>query len=1037
MPKVKDRAEHPTPKSEPKAKVPRKEPVLEEPCASVPKAADTVSAPVGTLALTGGSEESEVAQAVSAPSEQPLCIADAVTLDVGVSAFARPLEWSQPVEAPQDVQTYATMRTTVAYVQRELPSALRTLGHPQRDLMEFDPLSIAEKEGGSRRGQGYKEKWNDANSANALKTTTMYEASGNLMWLDTLLCSAGTQQDTLVRAEPGWQTIVEYQEQFFSSDRALLVEAGGVPPAGSAAEPNILIFPGEALTAFVTDSSVKPQEVGLRLVTGHAMVWAWYYGMACALHSSNNDLISALWDCALSTTIRLRLMTCPMAITRLSMTISESYKAHDRGMADTFVLWVQKALTLVDTKQRVQGNQMSAQKFADALNAQAVMFNGSKVTKQIALAAFAIEPLFTEQGRQCFSALQKIGSHFGHDLANSYAKLQMFVRLAKSCQTTDQQKNKKGDSLVHELGYIFSMLWLSLRRGLVGSKWFTLDVVDKKKDGTPGWYHMTEAKRLAVKYVLNLVAVLPLSKESHGQAFVTKISEGFNDGFCFVTHFSCKDPEGKGEDDIADGESSAMAVDGVPRPVDPIDENQLTIFIEGMPKAYSAAAELLFALYVGEHDADIKLVAAEVDVRVAVEQLDAKLGDVGRKIREIMKLGSTSVSVVEAGKEQAPLSLRALARANSGGGSDAAHGQAMQEERDRLWERAKIQRQKWVQLVSLKTVTKDGIAVALSKAKVCHDFKGVMNESHRGFIMSMDLLGESQTEPWKELWTAKGAYVEAALQYMISQTKPFDLSFCFDGRSRLSRHVAEHAISTAGVNIEELWIVYKSSDPKKRTTMGSKNKETVLAVVPGGRGRMQVKERNKVCEFNAAGETSTFDTTFTAVPPTRVSDLRRISIEDKEKLFPSSTQTSACPGHWTRSAGVPVFWNESKSMDFWMNWIRTWDLGVVVDLSPGSGALAAAAMKQSVQYVGVCQSTAHQVWLANAMNKVAVEMVADAKSPLFISDIANSLKTTFADLFDADLAHNDELSVSSSDGEGDCRDGAKTAMAKSVAKKTK
>jgi hypothetical protein len=401
-----------------------------------------------------------------------------------------------------------------------------------------------------------------------------------------------------------------------------------------------------------------------------------------------------------------------------------SYKAHDRGMADTFVLWVQKALTLVlvDSRQK-----MSAHKFADALNAQAVMLNGSKVSKQMSLAAFAIEPLFTEQGRQCLSALQKIGSHFGHDLANSYVKLQMFARLARSCHTNDQQKNKKDDSFVHELGYVFSLLWLTLRRELVGSKWFTQDIVDKKKDGSPGWYHMTEAKRMVVKYVLNLVAVLPLSAESHGHTFVMKIAEGFSDGFGFAKHFSRQDhdeSEGKGEDDTADGESSAMAVDGEPRPVDPIDENELTIFIEGMPKAYSAAAELLFAPYMGEHDADMKHVAAEVDVRAAVEQLDAKLGDVGRKLREIMKLGSTSVTIVEAGKEQAPLNLRALARANSGGGSDAAHGQAMQEERDKLWERAKLQRQKWVQLVNLKAVTKDGIASALSKAKVCHDFKG-------------------------------------------------------------------------------------------------------------------------------------------------------------------------------------------------------------------------------------------------------------------------------------------------------------------------
>ena len=616
-------------------------------------------------ANAGESGESKAVPASAVPASASAVPAS--TLDVGVSAFAQPFEWSPPAEAPQDVQTYATMRTTVAYVQRELPNALRTLGpagHPQRDLMEFDPLSIVEKGGGSRRGQGYKEKWNDANCANALETTTMYEASGNLMWLDTLLCSAGTQQDTLVRAEPSWQTVVEYQEQFFSSDGALLVEAGGVPPAGSDSEPNILIFPGEALTAVVQDTSVKPKEGGLRLVAGHAMVWAWYYGMACALHSPNNVLISALWDCALSTTIRLRLMTCPKAITKLSMTISESYKAHDRGMADTFVLWVQKALTLVDSRK------MSAQKFADAINAQTVMFNGSKVSKQMSLAAFAIEPLFTEQGRQCVSALQKIGSHFGHDLANSYVKLQMFVRLARSCHTNDQQKNKKDDSFVHELGNVFSLLWLTLRRGLVGSKWFTQDVVDKKKDGTPGWYHMTEAKRMAVKYVLNLVAVLPLSAESHGQTFVMKITERFSDGFGFAKHFSRQDhdeSEGKGEDDTADGESSAMAVDGVPPPVDPIDENELTIFIEGMPKAYSTAAELLFALYMGEHDADMKHVAAEVDVRVAVEQLDAKLGDVGRKIREIMKLGSTSVTVVEAGKEQAPLSLRALVRANSAG----------------------------------------------------------------------------------------------------------------------------------------------------------------------------------------------------------------------------------------------------------------------------------------------------------------------------------------------------------------------------------
>ena len=52
--------------------------------------------------------------------------------------------------------------------------------------------------------------------------------------------------------------------------------------------------------------------------------------------------------------------------------------------------------------------------------------------------------------------------------------------------------------------------------------------------------------------------------------------------------------------------------------------------------------------------------------------------------------------------------------------------------------------------VQLKTGV--GIAEALKKASgsgaFCRDFKGVVNESHRAFVLSGDLLHENTSDPW-------------------------------------------------------------------------------------------------------------------------------------------------------------------------------------------------------------------------------------------------------------------------------------------------
>ena len=108
-----------------------------------------------------------------------------------------------------------------------------------------------------------------------------------------------------------------------------------------------------------------------------------------------------------------------------------------------------------------------------------------------------------------------------------------------------------------------------------------------------------------------------------------------------------------------------------------------------------------------------------------------------------------------------------------------------------------------------------------------------------------------------------------------------------------------------------------------------------------------------------------------------------------------------------------------KSVPFWENWIKVWDLAVVVDLSPGSGALAAACMRSGVQYLGICASNAHVSWLTNQLTKTALQQISDAKSPLFLQDIAAQVREIFADFLDVDDAGDVEGSASST--ESPCR----------------
>ena len=143
--------------------------------------------------------------------------------------------------------------------------------------------------------------------------------------------------------------------------------------------------------------------------------------------------------------------------------------------------------------------------------------------------------------------------------------------------------------------------------------------------------------------------------------------------------------------------------------------------------------------------------------------------------------------------------------------------------------------------------------------------------------------------------------------------------------------------------------------------------------LPVSRTRVVTKPRS---EFSAVGEDSTHHTTFTGVPLGVPSTLAQISFQDKKLIFPGSgpTETEAKPDGWRRDS-IPLFWNESKGGDFWRMWLESFDIKAVVDMSPGSGQLALAALGKGRQYLGVLTDAHHLSWLTNIVDRESLRLL--------------------------------------------------------------
>lgn len=879
------------------------------------------------------------------------------------AAASSTLAW-QPVAAGAEVfaSTFKQMQGIVPLVLTLLPGHMEL----KSSLADISPLQIAE---GSSGTCGYKEIWNPARCQTSLTNNGVYEAGGNLFWLDTQLSTAGTSMDTLHRQDPGWPSIVELADQFFSS--AALDNVASVRTAGvSAVAPGRLIFP-LVLDAWASDLSALstgkcPSK--LNLASGHALVWAWYYAMMVSLHQKDGPMVRALYDCALSTTIRVRVLTEQSAIVLLALRSSESHAGAERALSDTFLGWSDKVLAIVDSK-------LSSARIASDLERQGVTFLGSKVSKQMVLSAQAIVSVMSPAAR---AALLGIDRAFGRSVVgHSYAKLQTVARLAKVGNSAEEA--------CELAAFVFGMMFLSMLRREVTPKFFRTDVIEKNKhDGSPGWFHMTAAKRLMVKHLIHCARCL--EPEDSCDIVSKKMVAAFGDPLSFRATF-CPVTDHSRPTDEGDAESQTPAT------------LQVDAVLEGLSKPAQGVGEILHSIYCGQYDREFKMLAAEPDLPNAVHACfdEGQNHELGRRLRAWMRSASSSTSVVSSSDTATVpgLSIRQLVRLGSEGGvSPEEKRDAIERERADLWRKAVAQRQRFVQFALLKTLDSAAIAELVKKAGSVSSGKFNLNEAHRGFFCSMDLLQEADSNAWVRPHTPRGPFVDACLAFLAAVDGPADFCFAFDGRSRAARRTIEDAFSKCK-HTQEMWVVYRLPDKvPRKVCFASEAREAAMVRLPCARVRLHTKPREA---FVAAGEQSTHDTTWTAVPACPVSHLPRMSIKCKKEIFSGMIVDTASPPKWKHD-GVPFMWNEVKSARFWESLLVSHDITVVVDLSPGSGQLASAAMKLGLQYVGIVVNRDHLSWLTNSVDRCAARLIAENGSPLFQQELAEHLSEQFAEV---------------------------------------
>ena len=95
-----------------------------------------------------------------------------------------------------------------------------------------------------------------------------------------------------------------------------------------------------------------------------------------------------------------------------------------------------------------------------------------------------------------------------------------------------------------------------------------------------------------------------------------------------------------------------------------------------------------------------------------------------------------------------------------------------------------------------------------------------------------------------------------------------------------------------------------------------------------------------------------------------------------------------------------MFWRESKGQDFWVAVLKMFNAKAIVDFTPGSGALASAAMSLGAKYTGFVEETKHLAWLQNIVDTAALKFIAGKEEVLYMEELAELISSHYQDILE-------------------------------------
>ncbi|CAE7259467.1 unnamed protein product [Symbiodinium sp. CCMP2592] len=446
---------------------------------------------------------------------------------------------------------------------------------------------------------------------------------------------------------------------------------------------------------------------------------------------------------------------------------------------------------------------------------------------------------------------------------------------------------------------------------------------------------------------------------------------------------------------------------------------------DAVPPGYAAD----FIAYVsnllgGGYDADLKTFNDKEDL---VAQLLAGEGDNPvlkdwREALDTLDRGvsglSTGVVAVDSIQEDslasAPLSL--LMQKCAAGDDLEEVRETTRRERAEVLAKARGLRKGLCQLLVLpQACTKEALQSALARAGAggAGNFHGKLNEKHRGYFLMADLEHEEK-QGWAQVSEMSGSVKQRFSQkcaFLKGLAGSCDFVFVGDGRCRAARATIEEALV--------------------KVVGGQVNKEIIFVKLPAPRVRLAAVDDFVSKSSGAGAKVTTADTNYVNVPFLASAKLPKLAWADKAEILgmkADAAPADRAPDAWAdgegASAGVPLFWQESKGVAVWQALVKNHMVKDVVDLSPGSGALASACLSMGIRYTGFCGNEKHRKWLENLVDRQALALAATEGHALWTQSLADLIQLHFKDVVAGDGGDGggddgDEEGENEEDGEED------------------